>query len=83
MEDLGVPGILGLEDFEWQKELCGADIYLLKVDKRNTRARRKICLKLKIKTPERHHLHRSGVFIINLKHISHIVLVFLLLTLNM
>ena len=28
-------------------------------------------------------LHRSGVFIVNCEHISHLVLVFLLLTLNM
>ena len=27
--------------------------------------------------------HRSGVFIVNFEHISHLVLVFLLLTLNM
>ena len=49
------------------------------------------------KTPERHYwprsgvfivnfehiLRRSGVFIVNFEHISHLVLVFLLLTLNM
>ena len=27
--------------------------------------------------------HRSGVFIVNFEHISHLVVVFLLLTLNM
>ena len=36
-----------------------------------------------MKTPERRHWRRSGVFIVNLEHISHLVLVFLLLTLNM
>ena len=56
-----------------------------------------ICSKLTIKTPERRHLHRSGIFIVNFEQISrrrfgvfivifeqisHIVLVFLLLTLN-
>ena len=41
-----------------------------------------ICSKLTIKTPERRQLRRSGVFIVNCKHISHIFLVFLLLTLN-
>ena len=37
---------------------------------------------VKTKTPERHHLHRSGVFIVNFERISHLVLVFLLLTLG-
>ena len=31
-----------------------ANIYLLKVDNRNTRARCEICSKLTVKTPERH-----------------------------
>ena len=35
--------------------------------------------KLTIKTPKRHHWRRSGVFIVNFEHISHLVL---LLTLN-
>ena len=43
----------------------------------------KICSKLTIKTPERRQSRRSGVFIVNFEHISHFVLVFLLLTLNM
>ena len=34
-------------------------------------------------TPERRHWRRFGVFIVNFEHISHLVLVFLLLTLNM
>ena len=34
----------------------------------------KICSKLTIKIPERRHLHRSGVFIINFEHISHLFL---------
>ena len=42
-----------------------------------------ICSKLTIKTPESHQLRRSGVFIVNFENISHLVLVFLLLTLNM
>ena len=37
--------------------------------------------KLTKKTPERRHWHRSGVFIVKFEHISHLVLVFLLLTL--
>ena len=41
-----------------------------------------ICSKLTIKTPERHRWRHSGVCIVNSKEISHIVLMFLLLTLN-
>ena len=58
-------------------------IYLLKVNNRNTGTRCEICSKLTIKTPERRQWHRSGVFTVNFKHILHLVLVFLLLTLNM
>ena len=60
-----------------------AGIYLLKVNNRNTRTRCEICSKLTIKTPERRQWRRSGVFIVNFEHISHLVLVFLMLTLNM
>ena len=56
-------------------------IHLLKVNNRNTRAKYKTCSKLTIKTPERR--RRSDVSIVNFEHISHLVLVFLLLTLNM
>ena len=59
-----------------------ANIYLFKVRNRNTRKRSEICSVLTIKTPERHQLRRSGVFIVNFEHISHLFLVFLLLTLN-
>ena len=41
-----------------------------------------ISSKLKIKIPQRRHWHRSGIFIVNFEHISHLALVFLLLTLN-
>ena len=58
-------------------------IYLLIVDNRNSRTRCEICSKLTIKIPERYHWRRSGIFIVNFEHISHLVLVFLLLTLNM
>ena len=58
-------------------------IYLLKVSNRNTRTKCEICSKLIIKTPERRHWGRSGVFIVNFEHTSHLALVFLLLTLNM
>ena len=60
-----------------------ASIYLLKVNNRNTRTWCEICSKLTIKTPERRHWCRSGVFIVNFEHVSHLVLVLLLLTLNM
>ena len=55
---------------------------MFKVNNRNSRTRSEICSKLSIKEPERHHLHCYGVFIDNFEHISHLVLVFLLLTLN-
>ena len=55
---------------------------MFKVNNRNTRARCEICSKLTIKIPERCQLRRSGIFIVNFEHISHLVLVFLLLTLS-
>ena len=55
--------------------------YLLQVYNRYTRTWCEICLKLTIKTPERH-WHRSDVFIVNFEYISLHVLVFLLFTLN-
>ena len=57
-------------------------IYMFKVNNRNTKARCEICSKLTIKTQERLHWCRSGVFIVSFEHISHLVLVFLLLTLS-
>ena len=41
-----------------------------------------ICRKLTIKTLERRHWRRSGVFIVNFEHILHLAPVFLLLTLS-
>ena len=41
---------------------------MFKVKNRNTRKRCKICSKLTIKTPERRHGRRSGVFIVNFEH---------------
>ena len=57
-------------------------IYMFKVNNRNSRTRCEICSKLTIKTLERHHWRRSGVFIVNFKHLSHLALVFLFLTLS-
>ena len=42
-----------------------------------------LCSKLTIKAAERRQWHRSDVFIVKFEHISHLVLVFLLLSLNM
>ena len=56
-----------------------AYIYLFKVNNRNTRKKCEIYLKLTTKAPER---RKSDVFIVNFEHISHLFLVFLLLTLN-
>ena len=57
-------------------------IYLFKVINGNIRTMCETGLKLTIKTPERGHWRRSGVFIGNFEQISHIVLVFPLSTLN-
>ena len=59
---------------------CPAGNYIFKVNNRNTRTRCEICSKLTIKIPER--WRRSGTFIVNFEHISHLVLVFLLITLS-
>ena len=56
------------------------DIYLLKVNNRNTRIRCEICSKLTIKTPARRHWR---LFVDSFERNSHLVLVFLLLTWNM
>ena len=55
---------------------------MFKVNNRNTRARCENCSKLTIRTPERRHWRRSGIFIVNFEQISHLILVFLLLTLR-
>ena len=68
---------------EWRRKVpYPADIYLFKVNKRNTRARCEICSKLTIKTSEWYQWRRSGVFVANFEHISHHDLVFVLLTCN-
>ena len=59
-----------------------ADIDMFKVNSRNTSTRCEVCSRLTINTPERRKWRRSGVFIGNFKHISHLVLLFLLLTLS-
>ena len=59
-----------------------ASNYKYKVNNRNTRARCKICSKLTLKTPERRQWLCSGVFAVKFEHISHLVLVFILVTLS-
>ena len=59
-----------------------ARIYLLKVHNRNTRTRCETCSKLTLETPERRQWRRSGFFTVDFEHISHLVLMFLLLPLN-
>ena len=49
-----------------------AGSYLLKFNNRNTSKRCEIFSKLTIKTSERRHWRRSGVFIINFEHVSHL-----------
>ena len=49
-------------------------IYLLKVNNINIETRCERCSKLTIKTSERHHWRLSGIFIVNSKHISHLLL---------
>ena len=59
--------------------------YLFKVNNRNTknaRARCEMCLKIIVRTPEQRQWHQSGAFIVNFQHISHIQLVFPLVTLS-
>ena len=67
----------------WAGIINPAGIYLLKVNNRSTRTRCERCSKLTIKIPERHHWRCSGIIIVNSEHISYLVRVFLLLTLNM
>ena len=59
-----------------------ANTQLFEVNSINIRNRCEISSKLTIKTPKRRHWLCSGVFIVNFEHISHLLLVFLLLTLN-
>ena len=64
----------------WTYPVCN---YMFKVNNRSNRTRCfKICSKLTIKIPEQTHCRRPGVFIVSFEHISHLALVFLLLTLS-
>ena len=70
-----------LRESIWKKHASPAGNYIIKVNHGNRRTGCEICLKLTIKTPERRQWCRFGVFIVNFKHTSHLVLLFLLLTL--
>ena len=56
-----------------------ANIYLLKVNNRNTRKKYKIRSKLTIKTSERRQQHPPGIFIVNLEQ-NHVHLFLVLLS---
>ena len=60
-----------------------ADIYLLKLNNRNTGTICELSSNLTIKALEQGHWRSSGVFIVNFEHVSYHFLVFLLLSLNM
>ena len=51
-----------------------ANIYLFKVNNRNTSERCEICSKLAIKTSGRRHWRCSGVFTVNFEHTSYLIL---------
>ena len=59
-----------------------ACIYMFKINKGNTRTMCKMCSKLTIKTLKRRHWRRFAVFIVYFEQVSHMVLVFVLWTLN-
>ena len=66
----------------WYPSCYPVNIYLFKVNIRNTRKKCETCSELRIKTTQRRQWRRSAVFIGNFEHTSHLFLVLLLLTLN-
>ena len=66
----------------WKALRYPANIYLIKVNNRNTNERCEIVSKLTIKTPKRRHWRHCGVFMVNFQPMSHLFLVLLLLTLR-
>ena len=67
---------------KYERFLYPAGNYMFKTNYRSTGTRYEICSKLTIKTSERRHWRCAGVFIVNFERISHLVLVFSLLTLS-
>ena len=72
-----------IDTSNWKNGTNPIGISLLTVNNGNTKKSCEIYSKLTIKTSEGDNWRRSGVFIVNLEHISLLALVFLLLTLNM
>ena len=64
----------------WHTRHYPVVIYMFKVNNRNTRTRCEICSELTIKTPELRQWRHPGFLIVNIEHISHLIVVFLLLT---
>ena len=62
-----------------RSEIC-SNLTIKTPERRGRRCEK--CSKLTIVTSGRHYWLRSGVFAINFKHISHLILVSILLTLN-
>ena len=69
-----------LGNMEAAKRLDGT--YLYKFNNENTRTICEIYSKLTIKTAEQRHRRCSGFFVVNFEQVSHIVLVFTILSLN-
>ena len=70
---------LNTRNLHWRQNPVGN--HMLKFNNRNTRTKRETCSELIIKTAEWRQWRRSGVFV-NFEHISHLTLLFLLLTLS-
>ena len=72
--------MLNLKPWFWKQKLYVTkkriifppNIYLFKVNNKNSRKKVWICSKLKIKTPERHQWRRSGAFIVNLTPLTYL-----------
>ena len=60
--------IISEEHLESSQPFNPAYNYMFKINNRNTRKKCEIFSKLTIKTPERRHWRRSGVFIVNFEH---------------
>ena len=81
-----MPKVPELINLQYLKENVKDEVDFLHADKqqrfhnRNTRTRCEICSELTIKTLEQCQWHHSGVFIVTSERISHLVVMFLLLT---
>ena len=81
---------LGIDNMFYQLFTCSmphcsvfpANIYLFKVNNKNTRKKLWNMFKVNNKNNRAASWLRSGVFIVNFEHISHLIITFLMLTLN-